>query len=66
MGRSKEVDKLFYELMVRLKDCSYEEAGVKLQVRLCYWLADQGESEAADWFAGLVSDGAGLSREGSC
>ena len=36
---------------MRIKDCSYEEAGVKLQDRLCTWLADQGESEVADWFS---------------
>ena len=32
-------------------DCSYEDAGVKLQDRLCDWLANQGENEVADWFS---------------
>ena len=29
----------FYELVLRLKDYSYEDVGVKLQDRLCHWLA---------------------------
>ena len=38
-------------LRLNLKDCSYEEAGVKLQDRLCIWLAEQHEEEVADWFS---------------
>ena len=49
--KSQDVYKQFYELVLRLKDCSYEDAGVKLQDRLCHWLAEQGEEEVADWFA---------------
>ena len=49
--KSQDVYKQFYELVVRLKDCSYEDAGVKLQDRLCHWLAEQGEEEVADWFS---------------
>ena len=49
--RSQNVYKQFYELVLRLKDCSDEDAGVKLQDRLCRWLAEQGEEEVADWFA---------------
>ena len=45
------VYKQFYELVLLLKDCSYEDAGVKLQDRLCHWLAEQGEEEVADWFS---------------
>ena len=37
--------------MVRIKDCSYEDAGVKLQDCWCTWLANQCESEVADWFS---------------
>ena len=49
--KSQDIYKQFYEVVVRLKDCSYEDAGVKLQDRLCHWLAEQGEEEVADWFA---------------
>ena len=42
--KSQEMYKLFYELVVRLKDCSCEDAGVKLQDRLCDWLADEDKS----------------------
>ena len=41
----------FYELVLRLKDCSYEDAGVKLQDHLCNWLAEQDEEEVANWFS---------------
>ena len=41
----------FYELVLRLKDCSYEDVGIKLQDHLCHWLAKQGEEEVADWFS---------------
>ena len=37
--------------MLRLKDCSYEDAGVKLLDCLCHWLAEQGEKEVTDWFS---------------
>ena len=49
--KSQEVYKRIYDLVVRIKDCSYEDAEVKLQDCLCNWLADQGESEVADWFS---------------
>ena len=38
----------YYSLVVRLKDCSYEDAG---QDRLCHWLAEQHDEEVADWFS---------------
>ena len=47
----QDIYKQFYELVLRLKDCSYEDAGVKLQDRLCRWLAEQHEEEVADWFS---------------
>ena len=49
--KSQEVYKQFYELVLRLKNCSYEDTGVKLQDHLCQWLAKQGEEEVADWFS---------------
>ena len=32
-------------------NCSYEDAGVKLQDCLCHWLARQHEEEVTDWFS---------------
>ena len=37
---SQDVYDEFYELVVRFKDCSYEDAGVKLQDHLCRQSAD--------------------------
>ena len=47
---SQDVYKQFYDFVVRVKDCSFEDAGVKLQDRLCDWLASSGEAPVADWF----------------
>ena len=47
---SQDVYKQFYDFVVRVKDCSFEDAGVKLQDRLCDWLASSGEESVADWF----------------
>ena len=50
---TKQIDvyKQFYKLVLRLKDCSYVDAGVKFQDHLCRWLAKQHEEEVADWFS---------------
>ena len=53
--------------MVRLENCSYEDARVKLQDCLCSWLADQLSVRARfKLLTGLVSGGAGVSRAGGC
>ena len=49
--KSRDVYKQFYGLVLRLKDCSYEDAGVKLQDCLCNWLAERHEEEVANWFS---------------
>ena len=49
--KSQDVYKRFYELVLRLNDCSYQDAGVKLQDHLCHWLAEQHEEEVANWFS---------------
>ena len=48
--KSQDAYKQFYDLVLHFKDCSYEDAGVKLQDRLRHWLAEQHEEEVAAWF----------------
>ena len=61
----------FYDLVVRIKDCSYEDAGVKLQDCLCDWLSVRAlvwwwcESSKGRWLLnqggyGLVANNQGM------
>ena len=39
-----------HKYVVCVKDCSFEDKGVKLKDHLCYWLAAAGKELVTNWF----------------
>ena len=43
-------DRKFYDLVLRIRECTYAEQGYEMQDKLVDWLREKGEGDAASWF----------------
>ena len=48
--KNREVHDQFYELVLRIKECTFVEPGFRMQEQLVEWLVSKQEPDAAEWF----------------
>ena len=48
--KNREVHDQFYQLVLRIKECTLVEPGFRMQEQLVEWLVSKQEPDAAEWF----------------
>jgi len=48
--KNRDVHDQFYELILRIKECTFVEPGFRMQEQLVEWLVSKEEPDAAEWF----------------